>query len=267
MGEKQVSGGIMDDLHRKRAIVTGGARGIGKGIVKLFLEKGIHVVIGDLDTEAGKECVSEYRDSGRIHFIQTDVSDEKSVENLVSEAVSRMGALDILINNAGIANPENPPVETLSLDEWNKVIGTNLTGYFLMAKHCIPHLRKSKGAIVNIASTRALMSEPHTEAYSASKGGIAALTHSLAISLGPDIRVNCISPGWISVSNWQKKRKRKDPGLDQADHLQHPCGRVGKPEDIAHAAAFLVSEDSAFITGENLVIDGGMTRKMIYADG
>lgn len=145
------------------------------------------------------------------------------------------------------------PVETLEIDDWNRVIGTNLTGAFLCAKHCAAHLRKSRGSIVNMCSTRGFMSEPDTESYSASKGGIFALTHSLAISLGPDIRVNCVSPGWIDVSSWQ-------------DHLQHPVGRVGKPEDIASIVMYLSFRNAEFITGQNFTVDGGVTRKMIYLE-
>jgi len=127
-------------------------------------------------------------------------------------------------------------------------------------------LQRTKGAIVNIASTRAIQSEPNTEAYSASKGGILALTHSLAMSLGPDIRVNCISPGWIDVSEWKKSQQAKKPHLTKMDHAQHPAGRVGKPEDIAALVAFLISDEAGFITGQNFVVDGGMTKKMIYEE-
>jgi NAD(P)-dependent dehydrogenase (short-subunit alcohol dehydrogenase family) len=133
-----------------------------------------------------------------------------------------------------------------------------------MAKHAAPHLRRAHGAIVNIASTRALQSEPDTEAYSASKGGIVALTHALAASLGPAVRVNCVSPGWIDVSARQKARKRRPARLSRADHAQHLAGRVGTPEDVAALVAFLLGEEAGFITGQNFVCDGGMTRKMIY---
>ena len=152
----------------------------------------------------------------------------------------------------------------LSLADWNRVIGVNLTGPFLCAKHLTPLLRARKGAIVNIASTRAFMSEPNTEAYSASKGGIAALTHALAASLGPDIRVNSISPGWIETESWRKSATRRTPTLTDADHAQHPAGRVGQPDDIAAMVEFLAFGESGFMTGANVMIDGGMTRKMIY---
>lgn len=156
--------------------------------------------------------------------------------------------------------------EHLSLEDWHKVIETNLTGYFLMAKYAIPYLRQSKGAIVNIASTRALQSEPNTEAYAASKGGIVALTHALAISLGSDVRVNCISPGWIDVTGWSKANRKKEYNIREIDNEQHPSGRVGKPEDVAFMIEYLISNAASFITGQNFIIDGGMTKKMIYEE-
>jgi NAD(P)-dependent dehydrogenase (short-subunit alcohol dehydrogenase family) len=156
------------------------------------------------------------------------------------------------------------PVTKLTLAAWNRTLAVNLTGAFLMAKHAAPHLRRARGAIVNIASTRALQSEPDTEAYSATKGGIVALTHALAVSLGPDVRVNCVSPGWIDVSGRQKTRKRRQARLSRADHLQHPAGRVGTPEDVAALVAYLLADEAGFVTGQNFVCDGGMTRKMIY---
>lgn len=118
--------------------------------------------------------------------------------------------------------------------------------------------------MVNIASSRALSSEPNTEAYTASKGGVVALTHALANSLGPDVRVNAVSPGWIETRDWQKLSNRKEPDLREIDHKQHPAGRVGRPEDVAHLVAFLLSNRAGFITGQNVVIDGGMSTKMIY---
>lgn len=151
----------------------------------------------------------------------------------------------------------------MNLETWNQVITVNLTGAFLCTKYAVPHLRKHQGTIINIASTRALTSEPNTEAYSTAKGGIVALTHALANSLSPDIRVNCISPGWIAVSDWQKQSARKESQLTEQDHKQHPAGRVGTPDDIAGMVVYLASPAATFITGANFVIDGGMTRKMI----
>ena len=146
----------------------------------------------------------------------------------------------------------------LTVDQWDLVLNTNLRGAFLCSREAAKIMRRQGGgAIVNIASTRAFMSEANTEAYSASKGGIIALTHALAVSLAPDkIRVNSISPGWIETGDYAELR--------EIDHLQHPAGRVGIPDDIARACLFLTHDDNGFITGANIMIDGGMTRKMIY---
>jgi NAD(P)-dependent dehydrogenase (short-subunit alcohol dehydrogenase family) len=245
----------------KNIIVTGGAQGIGKIISKQLLEKGFSVSVFDIDEEALSEFKLEIN-FGQIAFFQTDVSDEKSVEKSVNQAEKRFGNISGLINNAAIQIGK--PINELTLEEWNRVIGTNLTGAFLCSKHASSFLKNSKGNIINISSTRAFQSEANTEAYSASKGGILALTHSLAVSLGPEIKVNCISPGWIDVSGIKKKSKADQIEISEADHLQHPAGRVGKPEDIANMVLFLLNPENDFITGQNFVIDGGMTKKMIY---
>ncbi|MCS6826329.1 MAG: SDR family oxidoreductase [Caldilinea sp.] len=257
---------MFEDLCGKTIIVTGGAQGIGKGIALQLLRLGAAVVIADQDEEAGMETLSEYAAWGEVRFVQTDVADEASAAHLAAEAMAWRGAIHGLVNNAGIANPGATPVEQLSLDAWNRVLAVNLTGAFLCVKHAVPHLRRARGAVVNIASTRALQSEPHTEAYSAGKGGLLALTHALAVSLGPEVRVNAISPGWIDVSAWKKSRQRSLPALRPIDHAQHPVGRVGAPEDVAAMTAFLLSEASGFVTGQNFIVDGGMTRKMIYVE-
>jgi NAD(P)-dependent dehydrogenase (short-subunit alcohol dehydrogenase family) len=249
-------------LSGKVAIVTGGGQGIGKAIVKRLLEDGLRVVIVEMDEEAGRETLQEYYDLGEAVFMHADVSDEAAVKTVIRETVVSFRRLDAVINNAGVF--VNKPLSKLGLTEWNRVLGVNLTGAFLCAKYAAPQLAKTGGSIVNIASTRSLMSEPDTEAYSASKGGIVALTHSLALSLAPSVRVNCISPGWIDVSGWKKKRARRVVRLSETDHNQHPAGRVGRPEDIASLAAYLISPEAGFITGANFVVDGGMTRKMLY---
>ena len=143
------------------------------------------------------------------------------------------------------------------------MIGTNLTGFFLCAKHAAPLLRRHGGCIVNMSSSRAYQSEADTEAYAASKGGITALTHALSISLGPDVRVNAVAPGWIDVRE-EQPGEQPSAALRAIDHEQHPGGRVGLGADIGGVVAFLCSPDAAFITGQTLVADGGMTRKMIY---
>lgn len=252
----------MNNDGKKVAIITGGGQGIGKAVAQRLLSAGTTVVIAEIDEEAAREVESEYADLGTVLYVPANVTDEASVKNLMETTINTFGRIDVLMNNAGIA--ANRPIANLSLEEWNRVITTNLTGTFLCSKHAAPHLARQSGSIINMASTRTLMSEPDTEAYSASKGGIAALTHSLAISLGPNVRVNCISPGWIEVSPWKKKQFRRMPGITEAEGRQHPVGRVGTPEDIASLVCYLISPEAGFITGANFVVDGGMTRKMIY---
>lgn len=256
----------MNKKAEKVVVVTGGAQGIGKAITQHLLKSEYRVVIADIDAEAGTECMEELTGSTPMTFIETDVGSESSVRACIEKTVKHCGRIDALINNAGIAKAEGDPVETLTLADWNRVISTNLTGCFLTSKYAVPFLRRSSGSIVNIASTRAMQSEANTFAYSASKGGLVALTHALAISLGPDIRVNCISPGWIAASEWRKSARRRSPDFDPVDHEQHPVGRVGTPMDIAAMVWFLLTEKAGFITGQNFVIDGGMTKKMIYAE-
>jgi NAD(P)-dependent dehydrogenase (short-subunit alcohol dehydrogenase family) len=246
------------------AYVTGGAQGIGRGIATELLGRDYAVAIIDIDAEAGQECLAELGPVESLRFFPVDVRQEQAVAESIAATVATFGRLDAVVNNAGIADPFLGPMESLDLASWQRVIDTNLTGVFLAAKHAVPHLRRTRGGIVNIASTRALQSEADTEAYAASKGGIVALTHAMAMSLGPAIRVNAISPGWIDVSEWQKRARRRPAGLRDIDHGQHPAGRVGRPADIAAMVHFLLSDASGFITGQNFVVDGGMTRKMIY---
>ena len=243
-------------------IVTGGGQGIGKALARHFLEMGANVVIGDHDSEALDETKHELGPLGSLVAVRMDVSSEPQVEHLMMLARRRFTTIDVLVNNAGIGI--NKAITELTLEEWQRVIGVNLTGAFLCAKHATPHLRRSKGCIVNIASTRAVMSEPNTEAYSASKGGLVSLTHALALSLGPDVRVNCVSPGWIETRDRKKSKDRETVWYTETDTRQHPVGRVGTPEDVVGLVSYLVSPAAGFITGQNFVIDGGMTRKMIY---
>lgn len=241
------------------AIITGGGQGIGKVTAGHLMQEGYQVIIFERDTEAGREAVE---DIDGLVFMECDVSDEEDVIRCIGDSVRQFGHINSLVNNAGFSI--NKPIEELSLEEWNRVLGANLTGAFLCAKYCAPHLRKSEGSIVNICSTRAFMSEADTEAYSASKGGIHALTHALAISLGAEVRVNAISPGWIDVTPFQKSSERDPIELQPHHHLQHPSGRVGTPHDVARMVRFLIDPANGFITGQNFIVDGGMTRKMIY---
>lgn len=224
----------------KTAIVTGAAGLIGRGICRALLDGGWTVAGFDLEPS-----------SDHTRSVICDVGDEASVQSAFAEL--GWDALDLLVNNAGIAGPDRGPMSELSLADWRAVTDSHLTGAFLMSRAAIPVLVKG-GSIINMVSTRAFMSEPNTEAYAASKGALVALTHAMAISLGPKLRVNAIAPGWISDGQ----------DLGPQDHDQHPVGRVGSPDDIAGAVLYLAG--AAFITGQTLTVDGGMTRKMIYAD-
>ncbi|WP_409253508.1 SDR family oxidoreductase [Bacillus sp. SCS-153A] len=240
----------------KVAIVTGGANGIGKAIVKEFFKKDYTVILVDKKEEQGLQLSLKIDESGkRVIFKKCDVGNYTEVKKLFNEIKETYEKVDILINNAGISKFKN--FWDMEENDWNEVIATNLSSVFYFSKEAAPLMKDMGGCIINMASTRASMSEAHTEAYSASKGGIFSLTHALAITLSEyNIRVNSISPGWIETGNYAELR--------EVDHTQHPSNRVGKPEDVARACLFLCSEENNFINGENLVIDGGMTRKMIY---
>lgn len=255
----------------RTAIVTGGAQGIGRGIVERLLADGWAVAAFDTDPVALRELAQAHAPKPLFTRL-TDVGDEDAVTAAfaaLADWQSKRGdpvGLDLLVSNAGLADPVSGPIEKLSLADWRKWQDSHLTGAFLMTRAAVPVLRTSKGGIVLIASTRALQSEPDTEAYAAAKGGLVALSHALAISLGPDIRVNAILPGWIETGAWAKSSKRSEPNHCPIDRDQHPVGRVGMPEDIAATVAFLASDGAGFITGQQIVVDGGMTRKMIYAE-
>lgn len=229
------------------ALISGGAKGIGAGIAARLGRDGWRVVVAD------REPGGVAPPGGR--FVVCDVGDEAAVTKLVASVAATEQRLDALVCNAGFMIRK--PIADLSLAEWSSVLTTNLTSTFLMVRAAEGLLRAANGAVVTIASSRARMSEPNTESYSASKGGLVALTHALAVSLGPDIRVNCISPGWILT---------KGPEPTAEEHAFHPAGRVGRPDDIAGLTAFLLGPDSGFITGAEFVVDGGVTRKMIYPE-
>lgn len=240
----------MDEM--KVVIITGGSKGIGADIALHLLGNNYRVVVADID--ASKQELG-WKDKTRHLFCKTDVSSEASVKKLIQTTLKKFGRIDALINNASKLPEDLPSTEKMSLETWEQFIGINLTGAFLCSKYAIPHLRKTKGSIINMASTRFLQSEGTDIPYAATKGGLVSLTHALAVELGPDIRVNAISPGWIN-SHHEK--------FSKADHQQHPAGRIGIPEDISAMVEFLISEKAGFITGQNFIIDGGMTIKMIY---
>ena len=250
--------------------ITGGGAGIGRGIAWHFARLGYAVSITDRDAQAGKEALQVMREAGtQALFVPGDVSKPADVNRWLAKTKAALGVPDVLVNNAGMEIRKD--VLKLSIAEFDRVIATNLRGTFLCSQSAARMMARrriapgrARGAIINIASTRALMSEAGTEGYTASKGGIVALTHGMAISLARHrIRVNCISPGWIETADWQKAAKARTPHHSRADREQHPVGRVGTPEDVAKACRF-IAEDAGFMTGQNLVLDGGMTVKMIY---
>ena len=253
------------------ALITGGAQGIGRALTQTFLAEGWRVVALDRDAEALAELTADPA-SLALLGLTTDVGEETAVaagfaalQAWQARACEPAG-LDLLVNNAGLADPVSGPLEALSLAGWRRWLDGHLTGAFLCTRAAIPGLRARRGAIVNIASTRALQSEPHCEAYAAAKGGLLAFTHAAAISLGPLIRVNAISPGWIETGPLQRSAHRRAPNHRTIDRTQHAVGRVGEPADIVAVVRFLAGPSAGFITGQNLVVDGGMTRTMIYAE-
>jgi hypothetical protein len=243
--EQGTPGAGMTDRQRV-ALVTGGAKGIGRAVAARLHHDGFAVVVADREAAAPDHPA---------RVVQADVADEAAVAALVQSIRAQEGRLDALVSNAGFMIRK--PIRDLTLAEWNGVIATNLTATFLLVRAAEDLLRAARGSVVAIASTRARQSEADTESYAASKGGLVALTHALALSLGPDVRVNCVSPGWILT---------KGPAPTPEDHAQHPAGRVGRPEDVASLVAWLVGPESGFVTGAEFVADGGMTRKMIYVE-
>ncbi|HIY88831.1 MAG TPA: SDR family oxidoreductase [Candidatus Bacteroides pullicola] len=241
----------------RRVFVTGGAHGIGRSIVETFRKVGDEVAFCDIDSLRGKDVAEE---TGAV-FHHADVADREQLEHCLQTVVEQWGDLDILVNNAGTS--AFSPIAETSVEEFDWIIRTNLRPAFItsrfLARHRLQNGNTAYGRIVNLCSTRYLMSEAGTEGYSASKGGIFSLTHALAISLAPlRITVNAVAPGWIHVN--------EEETLRPIDHKFHPSGRVGTPEDIARAILFLCDEKNDFINGQTLTVDGGVTRKMIYPE-
>ena len=245
-------------LENKVALISGGARGMGAVEAKLFAEEGAQVIIGDMLEEEGRKVEAEINEAGgECVFVSLDVRSEEAWQNAVNEAVSRYGKLDILVNNAGIYRAHN--VEETTSDEWDQVMDINAKGVFLGTKHAIPAMRDAGGgSIVNISSVAGLVGSRATSAYNASKGAVRLLTKSTSIQYASDgIRANSVHPGTIETP--MTEGFLADPSMRQDRMDRTPIGRLGKPEDVAYGALFLASDEASFMTGSELVIDGGRT--------
>ena len=264
----------------KNFLITGAGRGIGRGLSRLLLQKGHRVFLIDNNNEELSNTISklsQHHTQGRdFDAVACDLRRPDDIRS-TSEIAGRLfnGHLDCLINNgAATVGVGGSHLSELSLEEWNTSIETNLTGPMLMSQSCLPMLQKhgfrpEGGSIIHMSSTRAFMSEPNNEGYSATKAGLLGLTQSMAVSLAPQgVRVNAVLPGWINVTNECKKADESgqswEDGLSKTDHEWHLTGRVGKVEDVVKAVEYLV--DAEFVTGTEVVIDGGVTRKMVYPE-
>ena len=243
---------------KRRVFITGGAEGIGKAIVEAFCLSGDQVAFCDINEIAGQETAKA---TGSI-FHKVDVSDKDVLESCMQRILSEWNDIDIIVNNVGISQFSS--ITETSVEDFDKILSINLRPVFITSRLLAIHRKEQSspnpyGRIINICSTRYLMSESGSEGYAASKGGIYSLTHALALSLSEwNITVNSIAPGWIQTHVFYQLRPE--------DHSQHPSRRVGKPEDIARMCLFLCEENNDFINGENITIDGGMTKKMIYLE-
>jgi NAD(P)-dependent dehydrogenase (short-subunit alcohol dehydrogenase family) len=252
-------------LKDKVAIVTGAGSGIGKGIATVFFREGAKVVVADWDEQAGKKTAEEIRRSGGdAFFVKCDVSKEEQVKATIQTTVAKYGRINVLVNNAGIGVYKTV-LDTTS-EEWDRCLAVNLKGVFLCSKYAIPHIKAAGGgAIVNIASVHSYQNVGGTAPYAASKAGVVALTRVMAIDYGRDkIRVNAICPGWIDTPLTRGIfAGAADP--QKAKHeveRRQILGRLGTPEEVGEAAAFLASDEASYITGASLMVDNGMTAQL-----
>lgn len=242
----------------KVCVVTGGAAGIGLCIARSFADEGASLALLDKNREAGEQAAQALAGSGKTNlFLPADIADESALTQAADRVIEAFGHVDILVNNACLSR--GGLLGGCGADDFNYVLRTGVTAPYLLARRFLPHFAKD-AAIVNITSTRGFMSQADTESYSAAKGGLLALTHAMAVSLAGRVRVNSVSPGWIETRPCELRAP-----YTQADTAQHPAGRVGTPEDVARAVLFLCEPANSFITGENITVDGGMTKRMIYS--
>ncbi len=249
------------NIKDKVALITGAAKGIGKGCASVFAEAGAYVAVVDIDEKAGPTTVDEIREAGgKAQFFRCDVSKTEEVQALIRAVLEELGRIDILFNNAGYHISKN--VEQTSEEEWDYIINTNLKSVFLCSKFAMPHLRETKGCIINTSSMVGIVGQSSAGAYAASKGGIVAMSKGMALDFAKDgIRVNCICPGWIQTplsEDWFGQQDDPDAAREYI-YSRHPFGRIGTVEECGRAALFLASSDAAFVTGVALGVDGGIT--------
>jgi NAD(P)-dependent dehydrogenase (short-subunit alcohol dehydrogenase family) len=248
-------------LQGQVAIVTGAGQGIGRGIAQVLAREGATVVISTIEPQ-GESVAQQIRDSGaQALFVQTDVAQEESVRAMIETVVARLHRIDILVNNAGITLIR--AMHETTLDDWNRVLDVNLRGAWLCSKYAAEEMKKvGRGSIINISSNHAVASVPNAEMYAASKAGLSGMTRAMALSLGPHgIRVNAICPGFTASERMQQWLEKKDSSRDELLSW-HVLGRINQPQDIGNVAAFLASDDAAMITGENLMVDGGVSARL-----
>lgn len=248
-------------LYGKVALITGGTRGIGYATALLLLKEGGKVTVSGRSERNGSEAIDNLREEGfkDVVFVQGDVSKSADAKRMVETTVKHFGQLDVLVNNAGIWIEGT--AEKMTENDWNRVVDVNLKGTFLCSKYALPHLKKTSGVIVNIASCDGIVAETEAVAYCASKGGVVLLTKAMALDHAKDgIRVNCICPGAIMTPMLEQGLPPSGPVREnyfKETVESHPIGRIGDPEEVAKAVLFLASDDSSFITGTALSVDGG----------
>jgi len=252
----------MGRLDRKVAVVTGAASGIGRGTALCLAREGAAVLAADLNSQGGEQVIGEIAAAGgRAVFQHTEVSSEPDIKALVDRAVSEYGRLDIMFNNAGLVGAVGP-IEKVSADDWDKTIAVLLRAVFLGIKYAVEPMRKAGGgSIISTSSVASFLPSPYGAAYAAAKGAVISLTRAAALQLGPDrIRVNCICPGAINTPIWGSMPGFSDPAAVARvlDHVQ-TIPRVGRPEDIASMVLFLASDESEWVTGQAMIVDGGLT--------
>lgn len=251
-------------LKGQAAIVTGGAKGIGWGIAKIFVQEGAKVVVVDWDDVNGQKTADELcQTGGEAIFCKCDVSNEDQVKSMVEKALQTFGQVDVLVNNAGVGVYK--AFMDATNEDWDRALGVNLRGQVYCSRAVIPHMQaRGKGSIVNISSVHAFQTVNGVAPYATSKGGVFALTHAMAIDLAPTIRVNAIAPGWVYTPLIQSIfDSYADPAAQRAEVERRALmKRIGRPEEIGYAAAFLASDEASFITGTQLFVDGGLTAQL-----